>query len=203
MCIRDSPYSVQPKAWPSEGKYILGHYDENNIVVYQAFSPSIGKYAAKNQTFAGCPTFSMSRMTWIKTNFLWMMYRSNWGTKKGQEVILAIWLKREGFDAILSEATTKPSEDRPGAKVRLQWDPDHTPSGGKCTRRAIQLGLRGDVVKKYVEEWIVKIEDISEYVNKMSMYAHSDHDKLLTPEEKIYTPADTSILTKLGASNAP
>ncbi|WP_216092858.1 DUF4291 family protein [Candidatus Marithrix sp. Canyon 246] len=26
-------------------------------------------------------------MTWIKTNFLWMMYRSEWGTKQGQETV--------------------------------------------------------------------------------------------------------------------
>ena len=29
--------------------------------------------------------------------------------------------------------------------VRLQWDPDHDPEGGKCERRAIQLGLKGQV----------------------------------------------------------
>ena len=30
-------------------------------------------------------------------------------------------------------------------QVRLQWDPDHTPKAGKCDRRAIQLGLKGEV----------------------------------------------------------
>ena len=29
--------------------------------------------------------------------------------------------------------------------VRLQWDPDHTPCGDKLARRAIQLGLKGQV----------------------------------------------------------
>ncbi|WP_141653813.1 DUF4291 family protein, partial [Erwinia billingiae] len=31
-------------------------------------------------TFAS-PPFSMTRMTWIKPSFLWMMYRSGWGMK--------------------------------------------------------------------------------------------------------------------------
>jgi Domain of unknown function (DUF4291) len=43
-------------------------------------------------------------MTWIKPNFLWMMYRSGWGRKEGQEVTLAIRIKRSAFDEILSQA---------------------------------------------------------------------------------------------------
>jgi Domain of unknown function (DUF4291) len=79
-------------------------------------------------------------MSWIKPNFLWMMYRSGWGTKPGQEVVLAIWLKRTAFDAILAEAVHstyteavygsqqqwKQAGQNPS--VRLQWDPDHDPS---------------------------------------------------------------------------
>ena len=30
--------------------------------------------------------------------------------------------------------------------VRLQWDPDHSPTYGKMQRRAIQLGLKGEVI---------------------------------------------------------
>ena len=33
-----------------------------------------------------------------------MMYRSGWATKQGQERILAIDLKREGFDEIVKNA---------------------------------------------------------------------------------------------------
>ncbi len=87
-------------------------------------------------------------MSWIKTNFLWMMYRAGWATKSRQDRILAVWLKREGFDQILSLALTGHDEKEKGAKrspVRLQWDPDHTPSGTCEQRRAIQLGLRDEV----------------------------------------------------------
>ena len=48
--------------------------------------------------------------------------------------------------------------------VRLQWDPDHDPFGAKVERRALQLGLRGDVLARYAREWIVRIEDISPFV---------------------------------------
>jgi hypothetical protein len=45
------------------------------ILVYQAFKPEIGKYAVEHQRFTGCPGYSSTRMTWIKPNFLWMMFR--------------------------------------------------------------------------------------------------------------------------------
>ncbi|HBY80241.1 MAG TPA: DUF4291 domain-containing protein, partial [Cyanobacteria bacterium UBA11148] len=63
---------------------------------------SIGHFAAQHGYFGG--EFSLKRMSWIKTNFLWMMYRSGWGTKADQEVVLAIWLKRSAFEEILAAA---------------------------------------------------------------------------------------------------
>ena len=77
-------------------------------------------------------------MTWIKTNFLWMMYRCNWA-QKGKKSVLAIWLKRDAFENLLSMAVAssadhnkeeewnkqiaqqKTEKDTP--TVRLQWDP--------------------------------------------------------------------------------
>ena len=97
----------------------------------------------------GGAKFSYSRMSWIKTNFLWMMYRCGWATKPGQERVLAVRITREGFNHILSTALTGQDEKEKGLKqkseVRLQWDPDHTPSGAPHKRRAIQLGLRDKV----------------------------------------------------------
>lgn len=97
----------------------------------------------------GGPKFSYSRMSWIKTNFLWMMYRCGWATKPGQERVLAVRITREGFNHILSIALTGQDEKEKGLKqksqVRLQWDPDHTHSGAPHKRRAIQLGLRDEV----------------------------------------------------------
>jgi len=88
-------------------------------------------------------------MSWIKTNFMWMMYRCGWCTKKNQERVLAVRITREGFDTILSKAMTGRQEKQKGlrirSKVRLQWDPDHAPSGAPERRRAIQLGLKDEV----------------------------------------------------------
>ena len=90
-------------------------------------------------------------MSWVKTNFMWMMYRCGWCTKKNQERVLAVRITREGFDKILSKAVSSDADKglklRMRGKVRLQWDPDHAPSGAPEKRRAIQLGLRAEVTE--------------------------------------------------------
>src|SRR5688572_7892736 len=173
MPLKMESYEEQLERWPRDGRHILAQCDEESIVVYQAYSPSIGNFAASHGYFGG--EFSFNRMSWIKPNFLWMMYRSGWGTKPGQEVTLAVRIKRDAFDAILAQAvhtTFVPEvysthhawkERLADSPVRLQWDPDHDPQGAKQDRWAIQLGLSGEVLKKYAREWIVEIEDISDF----------------------------------------
>ena len=143
--------------------------------MYQAYRPSIGRFVLKHGCFGG-PDFSFSRMSWIKTNFLWLMNRSAWGTKKDQEVILALRLSRLFFESILARAipATYDPELFPeravwkaaveASDVRLQWDPDHTPSGTKLGRKAIQLGLRGDTLKAYASKELLEVVDLTDFV---------------------------------------
>ena len=144
MKLKTEPYLEQRQRWPASGRHILAQFDDESVVVYQAYRPEIGHFAAEHGYFGGA--FSLDRMSWIKPNFLWMMFRSGWGTKEGQEVTLAVWLRRSAFDAILKEAvhsTFVPevyaSQDEwkqavARSSVRLQWDPDHDPSGAKVER---------------------------------------------------------------------
>src|ERR1700704_2267928 len=83
MNLATEPYSEQAKRWPREGRHVLAHYDDHSIIVYQAYCPSIGRFTIEHGYFGG--GFSLSRMSWIKPNFLWMMYRCGWGTKEGQK----------------------------------------------------------------------------------------------------------------------
>src|SRR5689334_11061962 len=102
MNLRVSNYAGQVERWPKAGRHILAQYDDETIIVYQAYRPSIGQFAIKNSWFGG--DFKYSRMSWIKPNFLWMMYRSSWGTAEGQETILAIRLRRAFFESLLKQA---------------------------------------------------------------------------------------------------
>jgi hypothetical protein len=212
MNLRTAPYLEQLANWPAEGRHILAQFDDDCVVVYQAYRNSIGRFAAEHGYFGG--EFSLDRMSWIKPNFLWMMYRSGWGTKNGQEVVLAIWLKREAFDLILSEAVHSTFVPEAYANqadwqravahssVRLQWDPDHDPTGDKVERRAIQLGMRDDVLRRYSREWIVRIEDISDFVEEQRPHATPKHySQLITPQEDVYPVADRAVADKLGLSS--
>ncbi|MDZ7964742.1 MAG: DUF4291 domain-containing protein [Nostoc sp. DedSLP03] len=210
MRLITEPYLTQVSNWPENGRHILAQYDDHSIVVYQAYRPAIGNFAATYGHFGG--DFSFERMSWIKPNFLWMMYRSGWGTKNGQEVVLAIWIKRSAFDEILATAVHSSyipelypeksvwQKALKRSQVRLQWDPDHHPSGTKLARRAIQLGLRGEVLAAYAKDWIVNIEDISDFVQKQRQNIKSDCAELITPQERVYSVFDTETQAKLRLS---
>ena len=153
-------------------------------------------------------------MSWIKPNFLWMMYRNGWGAKENQEITLAIRLKRTFFDAALAQAVPSSfgasdyenNEQWQAAvaasSVRLQWDPDHDPAGAKCARRAVQLGLRGEMLRQYAREAIIEIEDISEFVAAQSSHAQAPFTDLLMPRERVYLPDDAAIGEKLGLDSS-
>lgn len=197
MKLFTEAYHIQDARWPASGRHILAQYDDNSIVVYQAYRPEIGRFAARHGYFGG--EFSLSRMSWIKPNFLWMQYRSGWGSKPGQEVTLAIRLQRTAFDSMLAMAVHSTYKekiyDSEGAwkqrvaqsDVRLQWDPDHDPAGAKLERRAIQLGMRGETLARYSREWILEIEDISEFVHEQyKAVRDGDYERLITPREMVY-----------------
>ncbi len=206
-------YSDQVGRWPTAGRHIMGQFDDQTVVVYQAYRPEIGRFAAEHGYFGGA--FSLERMSWIKPNFLWMMFRSGWGTKHDQEVTLAIWLRRPAFDAILAEAihsTFVPSvysseadwkQSLANSEVRLQWDPDHDPTGAKIERRALQLGLRGRVLERFAREWIVAIEDISDLVAACRQHTRpSAYEELLVPRETPYVVEDKRVRQHLGLDSA-
>jgi hypothetical protein len=204
------PYLAQGARWPSSGRHILAQFVAESVVVYQAYRPEIGRFAARHGYFGG--GFRLGRMSWIKPNFLWMMYRSGWGTKQGQEVTLAVRLRRDAFDRILSLAvhsTFVPevygSEEAwrqavAGSDVRLQWDPDHGPGGDPLERRAIQLGLRGDVLAGYAGEWLLGVEDVSEFVAEQRANAAAPCERLVTPGEDVYPVSDPDVAGRLGVS---
>jgi hypothetical protein len=194
--MRFKPYSQQILEWPNEGRHILAQFDDDSIYVYQAYRASIARYAVEHQKFGG--DFSYSRMSWIKPNFLWMMFRSGWASKEGQEHILAIRLRKAFFNELLClavpssfEASSFSSREEWQAaiaqsEVRLQWDPDHDPQGRPLERRAIQLGLRGDVLKRFGTSECLSIEDITPFVIEQREHTNAECSSLLIPEEAVY-----------------
>lgn len=186
-------------------KEIYAYYNREHIRVYQAYNKQIAEQAVSLQTFGN--NFSLNRMTWIKPSFLWLMYRSNWGTKKNQEYILALDIYREAFDNLLERAVlTSPEEhnsdswekDFKETTVYCQWDNDRSISGKALNRYAIQIGIKSDILKDFINSGIYKITDLTPSVKKWNEQRKSGKTDLKNfPAEKIYPVNNQDILKKL------
>lgn len=181
-------------------RVIRALYDEDTITVYQAYNRSIARSAVQAQTFVS-PPFKKERMTWIKPFFLWIMYRSGWATKENQEHVLAIKIRRTGFEWALQHACLShfdaafyASYDDWKTKlyntpVRIQWDPEKDLFLQPLPYRSIQIGLGGTAVEKYLSEWIVGIEDITAFSQKIHQLAKeqkTEEASSLLPRENMY-----------------
>lgn len=191
-------YYQQTLEWPSKGRQIMAQYDDDSVIVYQAFNEKIAKFAVENQYFGG-EDYSTTRMTWIKTNFLWMQYRSNWSSKSNQTHTLAIWIKREFFDKLLNYHFLKKNKEHSDrGTIRIQWDPDHTPNGDPCVRRAIQIGIKGDLLKTFLKPDgdIIQIMDITDFcINEYTKNVKGKKiwKELTIPFEKEYVIKDEKL----------
>jgi|AntRauTorckE5430_2_1112549.scaffolds.fasta_scaffold22443_3 hypothetical protein len=73
-------YLDQLKILPGKENTLQAQSIDNHVVVYQACNAKIASWAVKEQCFGG-PDFSLNRVSWIKPNFTWMMYRCGWAEK--------------------------------------------------------------------------------------------------------------------------
>lgn len=188
-------------------KEVFAKYDRQCIRVYQAYNPTIAKEAVELQTFGD--NFNLNRMTWIKPSFLWMMHRSNWGTKKNQECILALDIYQEKFHELLNKAIlTSPDSVLFDGKqwekafeettVYCQWDSDRNINGNAINRAAIQIGLKGSTLRDFLDTGIYQIEDLTPLVRKWNEQRKSRKlNAKNLPTEKIYPVKDKNIRKRL------
>jgi hypothetical protein len=180
-------------------RQIRAVHDDTTIRVYQAYSDAIADSALVNGTFVS-PPFKIERMTWIKPSFLWMMYRAGWGFKDaGQNRILAIDITREGFEwalahSCLSHAEPSMSKEewrrmKDMSPVRIQWDPERDVHLQPLQHRAIQIGLGGQAVDLYVNEWIQRVTDVTPLAHRIHALVEAgqvDEVRSLLPQESPY-----------------
>ena len=190
---------------------IRAAYTADTVTVYQAYAAQIADAAVQAGTFV--PPFSRDRTTWIKPSFGWMMHRSGWAAKPGQERVLAIEITRAGFDWALAhaclshyEAVTHDSPEawaalRDTSPVRIQWDPDRSLTGERLPRRAIQVGLSREAVDHYCDEWVRSITDITAAARRASQLVRAGRlaDAAVDlPVEQAY-PLSPALARRIGA----
>ncbi|MGW0663384.1 DUF4291 domain-containing protein [Streptodolium elevatio] len=172
---------------------IRADFDAHSIVVYQAYSAAIAGPALDAQRFV--PPFSFGRMTWIKPSFRWLMHRSNWGRKSGQERILAVRITRDGWEKALGRAvlTTSEPDAVARAEVHVQWDPERSLRGAPLNHYSIQVGVGRALVREFAEQWVVGITDLTPTAHRIADLVRSgraDRAKALLPVEKVYPVPD-------------
>lgn len=138
------------------------------------------------------------------------MYRAGWATKEGQEHILAVCLRRTFFDELLRMVVPSGFDSLrfatreewqaavTSSEVRLQWDPDHDPSGKPVERRAVQLGLRGAALRRFGQQELISVEDITPFVAEQRQRLGDGFVELHTPEERVYYPHDHKAAIAVG-----
>ncbi|MEV6109356.1 DUF4291 domain-containing protein [Streptomyces sp. NPDC051940] len=195
-------------------RQIRASHTDETVTVYQAYNPQIGEPAARTGRFGA--GFRRGRMTWVKPSFLWMMYRCDWGRAEGQETVLAVTLRREGFEwalgrAVLSgyRAGSHATKDEWKAALRsscarVQWDPERDLRLRSLPYRSLQLGLSGEAVHRYVDEWTVSIEDVTPLARQVHALVREGDlaaASALLPAERAY-PLPERIGERIGADGA-
>lgn len=188
---------------------IRADHDRESVVVYQAYAATIAEAALRAQRFVA--PFSFGRMTWIKPSFLWLMHRSNWGQRSGQERTLAVRIRRAAWDEALALGVLTSPE--PGvfrspedwtrafadAKVHVQWDPERTLRGAALPYYSIQVGISRHLIRAFAEDWIVSIEDFTPVVRKLYQQIQAGRAETasrLVPRERVY-PVDPAVRRRL------
>ncbi|WP_422739821.1 DUF4291 domain-containing protein [Micromonospora sp. WMMD729] len=193
-------------------RQIRARHSAETITVYQAYPPEVALPAVAAGRFVA--PFKRDRMTWIKPSFLWMMYRCGWATKAGQERVLSIDIAREGFEWALARACLSHydrgvhgdratwSQQLRSSPVRVQWDPERTLRMTALPHRSLQVGLSGEAVARYVDDWIVTVTDITPTVHRIRELVRTGDERAATnllPVETPY-PLPARIATHLGAA---
>ncbi|MGW4498812.1 DUF4291 domain-containing protein [Micromonospora sp. NPDC004336] len=185
---------------------VRADFTADTVTVYQAYSPEIAGAALAAGRFV--PPFKRERMTWVKPSFRWMMYRCGWATKPGQERVLAVEITRSGFEWALAhscpssfdrdrhpdrETWSRRLRDSP---VRVQWDPERSLRLAPLPHRSLQVGLSGEAVRRYVDEWLVALTDVTPtaWAVRAALDAGDDSaaEALLPPERPYPLPPDVA-----------
>ncbi|KZL81282.1 integral membrane protein [Colletotrichum incanum] len=197
---------------PTPFRQIRAHFDEQTITVYQAYNSTIATAAVEAQRLNASPSFRLTRMTWIKPSWAWMLYRAGYSYKDpGQARILALKMRHEDFIGLLRKGTLAHhcGGSKDGDKVRIQWDPERDVRLERLQHRSIQIGIPASICQDWVVKGIVGIEDVTARARELKRvlkerFEVSDGELvslgLLPDERKFVVPKDVEEILEMSDS---
>ena len=75
------------------------------------------------------------------------------------------------------------------AAVHIQWDTERSLRGAGLNHFSIQVGIGRQLIEEYVNEWVVKIDDLTSTVSRIRELIKSGDEKnakRLLPAERVY-----------------
>jgi hypothetical protein len=189
-------------------KLIHADFDDSGVYVYQAFKPQTVQIAAGLGTFG--KGFGFDRISWIKPSFGWVLQRSEYATKHRMEGIARIKISHAGFLEMLNQSVEAhwnvalfPVEDAwksalNQSDVIHQWDPERDMIGRRMEGQAIQIGLRGEILKRYVHEFILGVEDATRQARTVGTMKFSGKKQIKNPFAEREYPVSEELFHQLG-----
>jgi hypothetical protein len=134
--------------------------------------------------------------------------------KPGEERVLSIDVTRDGFEWALARACLAHYDrdvyvDRAAwvrrlktSPVRVQWDPERSLRLNPLPYRSLQVGLSGEAVDRYVDQWMVAVTDITTTVHHIRALRDAEDEHAAAghlPAEQVY-PLPAGLGARIGAS---
>jgi hypothetical protein len=179
-------------------RQIRAGFDATSLVIYQAYAPAVADPALRVGRFVA--PFSFGRMTWVKPSYRWLMHRSDWSRKAGQERVLAVRVTRAGFEEALGRAVSTEGSVA-GADVHVQWDPERSLRGAALNHYSIQVGIGRGLIRTFNDEWIVGISDLTPLTRRIAELLRAGRAaqaQRLLPAERPY-PLPVHLARRIGA----
>ncbi len=168
------PWSEVERTVPHVGRPLLACFDEATVTVFAAHRPEIGAWAIDHGTLGG-PAWRGDRIARFRLSLPRVMSRSERGERAGKEVLLAIALRRDGFDAVLRQAVHWREFPASIFGTRGKWRlatrytevvvdfaPDCAPDGSDLPRMTPRFGVRGHALKAMLSDWVVGVRDLGD-----------------------------------------
>ena len=72
---------------------------------------------------------------------------------------------------------TETGKEKEKVEVRFQWDPERNVKLERLQYRSLQVGIAGGMVRRWMDEWIVRIEDVTEDVRRFHALIENEGDQ--------------------------